>query len=353
MQQLACVMVHPPPFPQGKDFDAFEWVQRVQIAAALVIAHLEPGWPGATKKRALESIAMGPVDWTASAAVIALSRLAKADPNARRDVENLFKQLRSLVAQTGFTCYEWPMANAWIAMGGHGPEVLAEMQAWRDRAIQGAPDNIETHGGLDLARYAEFCAKRDAILMRGNMGAGAALGAMFGGGPAGELKQLCQEYGVVPHGAIPNAAMARIPEWDKRINASADLQREFMAEKSKFALRASGIDPNSPEGRRLAEFQSGKPVDVEAEKAKAQAAQQQLAAGQGGDPDPVVFPGQRVARLSDYVGLMKGMQTKGMQGALAAYGLDMGGYMQVAQAWGAKMAADPVLTAKFGKMMQG
>ena len=76
-----------------------------------------------------------------------------------------------------------------------------------------------------------------------------------------------------------------------------------------------------------------------------------MAQGQGGDPDPMVFPGQKLAKLSDYVGLMKGMQTGDMNGALKRYGLDMGSYMQAAQAWGIKLASDPVLTAKFGEMM--
>jgi hypothetical protein len=83
----------------------------------------------------------------------------------------------------------------------------------------------------------------------------------------------------------------------------------------------------------------------------AQAAQQQIAAGAGGDPDPVVFPGQRVARLSDYVGLMKAMQTGNMMGALNQYGLDMMGYSSVATMWGQKMASDPVLGNKFSQMM--
>ena len=83
----------------------------------------------------------------------------------------------------------------------------------------------------------------------------------------------------------------------------------------------------------------------------AQAAQQQIASGGGGDVDPVVFPGQPLARLSDYVRLMKGMQSGDMQGALARAGLDMMSYGRVAQAWGAKLATDPVLTAKFSAMM--
>jgi hypothetical protein len=93
--------------------------------------------------------------------------------------------------------------------------------------------------------------------------------------------------------------------------------------------------------------------DVAGAAQNAAAAQQQMDAGAGGDPDPVVFPGQKLERLSQYVGLMKAMQKGDMMGALAKAGLDMGSYAQVAQAWGLKLATDPVLTAKFQKMMTG
>jgi tetratricopeptide (TPR) repeat protein len=80
-------------------------------------------------------------------------------------------------------------------------------------------------------------------------------------------------------------------------------------------------------------------------------AQQAVAAGNAGDADPVVFPGQRVAKLSDYVRMMRHMQAGDMQGALTAFGLDVMGYAQVAQAWGTKLAQDSILNAKFAAMM--
>ncbi len=96
-----------------------------------------------------------------------------------------------------------------------------------------------------------------------------------------------------------------------------------------------------------------KPVVIDAAQATqaAHAAQQQMAAGQGGDHDPVVFPGQPLARLSDWVRLMKGMQGGDMQRALSRAGLDMMSYGAVAQAWGTKLASDATLTAKFAAMM--
>jgi len=83
----------------------------------------------------------------------------------------------------------------------------------------------------------------------------------------------------------------------------------------------------------------------------AQAAQAQIASGGGGDPDPVVFPGQPLARLSDYVRLMKSMSSGDMNGALQRAGLDMASYGAAASAWGMKMASDPTVTAKFAAMM--
>ena len=91
--------------------------------------------------------------------------------------------------------------------------------------------------------------------------------------------------------------------------------------------------------------------DVPDAQASAAAAAQPMAAGQGGDPDPEVFPGHPIARLSQYVGLMKAMQSGGMMDALHRYGLDMGGYTTAAQAWGIKLAAEPMMSAKFSELM--
>jgi tetratricopeptide (TPR) repeat protein len=71
-----------------------------------------------------------------------------------------------------------------------------------------------------------------------------------------------------------------------------------------------------------------------------------------GDADPVVFPGQRVSKLSDYVRIMKGMQTGNAAGALAQAGLDMQSYGQVAMAWAQAMQRDPTLVQKYTRMMQ-
>jgi tetratricopeptide (TPR) repeat protein len=345
-QQLLCALVHPPPLPSPRS-EALDWVMRCQIATAMVVAYLDPSGWGANE-RALRSIAFGPTDWICDAAIVAMGWVAKNDPAVRPQVESVFGQLEKLIPQQGFTCWEYPLVNTWRNLGGHSPEVQKRLDDWKKRCeSQKVEFAQEKHGGLTLEQYAELAALRDAVLMKQGGGIGSAMAAMGGMGAQPELAALCQRFGIPP---ITSAAAARIPAWDQRINADGGLQKRFFALQQQFTLKMQGIDPNSHEGRVAQQIRSGG-YDVESQKQNAAAAAQQIASGQGGDPDPVVFPGQKLAKLSDYVGLMKAMQTGDMNGALAKYGLDMGSYMQASQAWGIKLASDPTLTAKFGQMM--
>lgn len=347
LQQLACALVHPPPLP-APNAEPLVWVQKCLVATALVIAHLEPGWLGTQKRSALRSIALGPSDWTVDAAIVAMGWIATKDPSARGDVLALFAEMEKQIPQQGYTCWEYPLVNVWRNLGEHSAEEQRRLDLWKKRCeSQKVEFAEEKHGGLTLEQYAELVALRDAILLKQGGGIGSAMAAMAGGGAQPELAALCKRFGIPP---IMSAAAARIAGWDTRINADGNLQKRFFALKSQFELKQQGIDPNSHEGRVAQQIRSGA-YDVESQKQNAAAAAQQVQAGQGGDPDPLVFPGQKLAKLSDYVGLMKAMQGGDMNGALGKYGLDMGAYMQAAQAWGIKLASDPVLTAKFGQMM--
>ena len=70
-----------------------------------------------------------------------------------------------------------------------------------------------------------------------------------------------------------------------------------------------------------------------------------------GADDPIVFPGTHIAKLSDYVALVKSMQSGDMMGALSRAGLDMAAYMKVATQWGQKLAADATLNERYTQMM--
>jgi hypothetical protein len=228
-------------------------------------------------------------------------------------------------------------------MGGHPEPLRAELAQWietYDRTVtsKNSVRTIRRHGGMTLDEYAKFAVERDRIVA----GLSYTTRAMFVGlVPPQALVQLCQSRGIDP-------SYPFIAEWQEAINGSPATSRAYAEARQSFELGQMGVSKD--EKAAMDQIREGN-MDMHLRMAQAQQAQAQVAAGDTGDPDPVVFPGQRVARLSDYVGIMKGMQTGNMMGALAAYGLDMMTYGQVAQAWAAKMSADPVLTEKFSKMM--
>lgn len=235
---LVGAMVHPPP-PPDATWEPFTWVQKVQFAAALTIAQIGAGWDGTPRRGALTSLALGPVDWICNAAIFAIAQVAKTDPAARRELDQLFPYLERSIPKGAYTAYEYPLACAWLLVPNLDPQTRARVESRKQACAEGRGSDQEEEGAFDL----------------------------------------------------------------------------------------------------------------EAEKQKAQAAQQQVAAGHGGDPDPVVFPGSPVARLSDYVWILKEMQRGNMGGALGRYGLDMMAYAGVATQWGQRVAADPVLNAKFTQLM--
>jgi hypothetical protein len=69
--------------------------------------------------------------------------------------------------------------------------------------------------------------------------------------------------------------------------------------------------------------------------------------------DPEILPGEKLARLSDYVRVMKGVMKGDMVGTLEREGLDMATYARLAGLWGQKMASDPALAARYGQLIAG
>lgn len=349
--QLLGSMVYPPPLPDG--MNPFVWLQQCQIAAALVIAQLDEGWSGSVRKAILWELAIGQVDWTVNASIIALSWLSRFDAVIRAEVIALFKWLRGTVSQQGYTCFEFALACSWWAIGSHGEKAEAELAGWAqsiEMRYAPKPAGPEVHGGLTLEEYAEFSFTRDEALAKHGWAAGVL--AVANAELTAELTELCKRFRFNPNIVqnTPGNAIGRIPEWDARINEDPAVQEMHFAMMNDARLKSQGIEFNSHEGRVAEDIRKGR-FDVEAAAVDAAAAAEQISQGDAGDPDPTVFPGQPCAKLSDYVGLMKHMQTGDMAGALAQYGLDMGTYATAAQAWGIKLAADPVLNAKFSEMM--
>jgi tetratricopeptide (TPR) repeat protein len=62
-------------------------------------------------------------------------------------------------------------------------------------------------------------------------------------------------------------------------------------------------------------------------------------------PDRVVVQGSKVARVADYVALLRDLAALAPREALQQFDLDDAGYLEVARAWGAALDADPALAA--------
>jgi hypothetical protein len=62
--------------------------------------------------------------------------------------------------------------------------------------------------------------------------------------------------------------------------------------------------------------------------------------------DRVVVPNSKIARISDYISLLRDLAALSTREALQQFDLDDAGYLEVGKAWGAALAADPALAAE-------
>lgn len=338
-QAILSVATNPPAPPD--DLDPVVWTYRCQIATAVLLSHLGP-WEAGPARAALHSFVAGPSDWLTIAGIVAFAWRAGDSPAIRAEVESTFRFLRSRIPPEGFTPWEYALVASWQGLGGLSPETRADLAAWLERFEATVEDknSVRTqrrYAGRTMEEYARFCVERDRVA-KVSYAAGAAFDAAFS--PPGELVALCQKNGIDPRRPF-------VVEWQEALNANPNLMTAFIDLCETMKLEALGV--SSGEKGALDRIRDGN-MDMHQRMAQAQAAHRTAA---DSEPDPTVFPGQRVAKLSDYVRILKGMQTGNMMGALGAYGLDMMSYGTIAQAWAAKMAADPVLTEKFSKMMAG
>lgn len=88
MRDVLATMLHPPPAPS--DVAPPEWLFRVQVAAAFVACRLGDGaWEGSVRARAMHSLLHGPIDWTTTAAILAVTELARETPTMESSVGTL------------------------------------------------------------------------------------------------------------------------------------------------------------------------------------------------------------------------------------------------------------------------
>lgn len=155
LEQVAAAMVFPPPPPEDSGIPVAVFVQRFQIAAALVIARWEEGeWTDSARATLLYALALGPTDWTTSAAIIALSEVALTEPQALPQVRSLFAAMLNGIPQDGYCCWAGILASCLLRLPnlrrewmGHCHYILSQQDAPAARG--GGNDNEQGGGGGD------------------------------------------------------------------------------------------------------------------------------------------------------------------------------------------------------------
>ncbi len=113
---VLAVMVHPPPLPARGN--VLDWLPRVQVAAALLLAQLDGDWHTSLRRDALLSALWGAADWTTIAAIIGLTQLARHDQSTAADIREAFAILAEHRPCEGTYCYEDALFSNWILLPG-------------------------------------------------------------------------------------------------------------------------------------------------------------------------------------------------------------------------------------------
>lgn len=108
VSDLLGTMVHPPPMPEG--MPSWVWLPRVQLAAALILSHVDEGWQGSIRRKVLSSLLRGPMDWSVDATIVALTELAQTSREIEADVTIAFLDAVSRIPRPGHCCYEYALA---------------------------------------------------------------------------------------------------------------------------------------------------------------------------------------------------------------------------------------------------
>ncbi len=115
---IAAAMVHPPA-KRPSHIPPLDWVYRVQVATAFVLARLDDGWQAARRRRALLTVARGPADWSVAAALVALSAVAQRSREAAEELANVFAELDQGIPDDSFSPYAYTLTLARLRLPQH------------------------------------------------------------------------------------------------------------------------------------------------------------------------------------------------------------------------------------------
>jgi tetratricopeptide (TPR) repeat protein len=122
LDDLLRTMVHPPSSPPA--ITQWVWIQNVQVAAALTIAALSKDWERpiprqglfgkssepAPRQQALHALLFGVMDWTITAAILALTEIALEEKEHEPQIAQWFSDLYFRIPKGGYVAYRNALA---------------------------------------------------------------------------------------------------------------------------------------------------------------------------------------------------------------------------------------------------
>lgn len=128
IEDVLRVMVHPPAAPEG--VVEWDWIQRVQVAAALTIAYTSTDWERPIPKKglfgktsepsprhaALYGLLFGIGDWTTTAAIIALTQIALQEPEREGQIANWFRDFYLNMPKNSYVPYGYALGTCGLRL---------------------------------------------------------------------------------------------------------------------------------------------------------------------------------------------------------------------------------------------
>ncbi len=123
---VLATMAHPPEPPDGLPW--WEWLPRVQLAAAPLAGAWDAGWSGSERRRAVLALVRGPMDWSVNAGLVALACAALESPEAAAEAGELYRERLRQAPREGHVCYAETLALCALRRPGLEPGEQAHWQ---------------------------------------------------------------------------------------------------------------------------------------------------------------------------------------------------------------------------------
>ena len=136
---VLATMVHPPETPVGAPPHVFRF--HVQVAAASVACRIDEAspWSGSLRERVMHALVNGPLDWTTTAAIVALTELATEAPDLASAIRGDLLTPLVEISQSAmhYQCVIRPLVHCLLRFPNTPPELREVLLGLRDDLDRG------------------------------------------------------------------------------------------------------------------------------------------------------------------------------------------------------------------------